>query len=211
MALGFHAKAVWGASGGGDQRGQSGTPPLRSQRIRPAQQMGAQLGEQEAMRSDPADGLEHGQSAREEVRCRRGRRQSRQSHTERGGLLPKAAYPELPALIRRRGLPRRLRSSGEGVAMEQAGPQKQRDHGEAEPQPRQRELRQQRNRTLTQTAQVAAHADHAIKGGVHERAAIETVAGQWLFGLALRAMVQAVAVWIRDRLCILLDRTVEWM
>src|SRR6516225_1479267 len=149
--------------------------------------------------------------AREEVRCRRGCRQRRQSHTERGGLLPKAAYPELPALIRRRGLPRRLRSSGEGVAMEQAGPQKQRDHGEAEPQPRQRELRQQRNRTLTQTAQVAAHADHAIKGGVHERAAIETVAGQWLFGLALRAMVRAVAVWIRDRLCILLDRTVEWM
>jgi len=108
-------------------------------------------------------------------------------------------------------LPRRLRSSGERVAMEQAGHQKQRDHGEAEPQPRQRELRQQRHRTLTKAAQVAAHPDHAIKGGVHERAAIETVAGQWLFGLALRAMVRAVAVWIGDCLRILLDGASKWV
>ena len=53
---------------------------------------------------------------------------------ERGGLLVKAANPELAALIRHAGLRGRLRSSGQGAAVEQTGHQKQRDHGDAEAQ-----------------------------------------------------------------------------
>src|SRR5438045_4914819 len=100
MALGIHAKAVWGASGEGGHRDQPGAPPLRSQRIGPAQQVSAHLREQEAMSGDPADDFEHGDSAGDKVRRRWRRRQWRQSHTQRRSLFAKAADPELAALIR---------------------------------------------------------------------------------------------------------------
>jgi hypothetical protein len=58
---------------------------------------------------------------------------------------------------------------------------------------------------------VAAHTDYAVKGGIDECAAIETVANQRLFGLALRAVVGAVAVGVGDLFDVLLDRPCEWV
>lgn len=58
---------------------------------------------------------------------------------------------------------------------------------------------------IAEAAQVAAHADHAVERHVYQRALIETVAREWLLGLALRAMVRTVAVRIGDRFRILLD------
>ena len=73
---------------------------------------------------------------------------------------------------------------------EQSRDEEQRDHGDAEAQPRQGKLRQQGDGAFTNAAQVAAQADHAVKGKVHERAAVEAMTGQRLFGLALRAVAR---------------------
>lgn len=63
-------------------------------------------------------------------------------------------------------------------------------------QPRQREVGQQRYRAFAETTQIAAHPDHAIKGRIDQCPAIETVAGQWLLRLALRAVIRAITVGI---------------
>ena len=73
----------------------------------------------------------------------------------------------------------------------------------------QRKLRQQRNRALAEEAQITAHADHAIKTKIDQRTAIETVARELLFGLALRTVVRAIAVGIGDCFGVLLDRASE--
>src|SRR5262249_45601817 len=98
---------------------------------------------------------------------------------------------------------------GEREALEQSRHQKQRDHRGAEAQPRKRELRQQRYRAPAEEAQITAHADHAIKTKIDQRAAIETVTRERLLGLALRTVVRAVAVGIGNRFGVLLDRADE--
>ena len=55
------------------------------------------------------------------------------------------------------------------------------------------ELGQQRDGALAGVAQVAAHADDAVEGGVDERAGVEAVRGQGMFGLALRAVAGAMS------------------
>ena len=96
----LHAKAVWGRSGGRRRRAERGTTPVRSEKRRPAQQVESQIGKQEAVGGDPADGLEHGQGAGDEV----GRGQSVRSTPPAPritlGLALKAANPELAALVR---------------------------------------------------------------------------------------------------------------
>jgi hypothetical protein len=179
--------------------------------MRPAQQVSAQLGEQEAVRGDPADRLQHVERAGDKVRRGDRRCQGRQRQAQCGSLFAEPANPELPALIRHRGLRGCPSGSREGEALEQARYQKQRDHGDAEAQPRQSKFRQQGNRAWAEAAQVAAHADHAVESRVNERAAIETVASEWLFGLALRAVVRPIAVRIGDLFQVLLNRTWEWV
>src|SRR2546428_11177991 len=76
---------------------------------------------------------------------------------------------------------------------------------------REGELRQQGDGAFTDAAQVAAHADHAVKGNVHERAAVEAMTGQRLFGLALRAVARAVTVGIGDLFGVLCDGAGEWV
>jgi hypothetical protein len=100
----------------------------------------AQLGEQEAVRGDPADGLEHVQRAADQVRRSRRRRQRRQRQAERGGLFSKPANPELAALIGHRGLLGGYYGRRQRQALEETGDQKQRDHGDAATQPRKRKL-----------------------------------------------------------------------
>ena len=105
----LHAKAVWGHSGGRRRRAERGTTPVRSEKRRPAQQVESQIGEQEAVSGDPADGLQHVQSAVDEVRSRRWRSQRRQRRANSLGLPLKAANPELAALVRHGRLARRPR------------------------------------------------------------------------------------------------------
>jgi len=123
----------------------------------------------------------------------------------------KAANPELPALIRHGALSGCQRGSCEREDFEQSRDEEQRDHGDAEAQPGQGELRQQGDGAFTDAAQVAAHADHAVKGKVHERAAVEAMTGQRLFGLALRAVARAVTVGIGDLFGVLCDGAGEWV
>src|SRR5207244_9775767 len=115
-----------------------------------------------------------------------------------GSLFSKTANPELPALIRHGSLPRHPCGSREREAIEQARDKEQQNYRNAEAEPGQSELRQQRDRALTGSAQVAAHANHTIKDGIHKHAAIETVAGQRLFSPALRAVVRAIAAGVGD-------------
>ena len=88
----------------------------------------------------------------------------------------------LQRLIRHGALSGCRRGSCERENFEQSRDKEQRDHGDAQAQPRQGELRQQGDCAFTDAAQVAAHADHAVKGKVHERAAVEAMTGQRLFG-----------------------------
>ena len=126
-------------------------------------------------------------------------------------LLSKTADPELAALVRHAGWCGRPGGSHEGEAVEQPGDEKQRDHGDAEAEPGQGELRQQRNRAFTGAAQVAAHADDSVEGGIHECAAVESMAGQRVLGLALRAVVRAVSIRIGDFFGVALDGAGEWV
>ena len=60
-----------------------------------------------------------------------------------------------------------------------------------------------------QAAQVAAHADDAVEGRVDERARVEAVRGEWMFGEALRTVAGAMAIGVGELLCIFLDRAGE--
>ena len=70
----------------------------------------------------------------------------------------------------------------------------------------QNELGQQGDSAPAGLAQVAAHADDAVEGGVDERARVEAMRGEWMFGLALRAVVRAVTIGVSQLLGILLYR-----
>lgn len=50
---------VAGHSGGRPRRAERGTTPVRSEKRGPAQQVESQIGKQEAVDCDPADGLQH--------------------------------------------------------------------------------------------------------------------------------------------------------
>ena len=98
-----HANGVWGTSskrGGGEQ---CGTAAVRNQRTRPAQQVLADAGEQEAVGGDPAGRFEHGECAMNEAGRWCGLGQSGQRRAQRLGLSSEAAHPKLAPLVRRGG------------------------------------------------------------------------------------------------------------
>ena len=153
---------------------------------------------------------EHGESAVDEVGRGRGLSQRGQRGAQRFGLRAKAANPELAALVghgRRRGAGGGL----EGLPTEQTGDQEQRDHRQADAQVGQDELGQQGDGAPAGVAQVAAHANDAVEGSVDQRARVEAVCGEGLFGMALRTVVGAVAIGVSQALGILLHRPGEWV
>ena len=94
---------------------------------------------------------------------------------------------------------------------QQTGYQEQRNHHQARPQVGQDELGQQGDGAPAGVAQVAAHANDAVEGSVDERACVEAMRGEWLFGLALRTVAGAVAIGVSQALGILLQRPGEWV
>ena len=74
-------KLCVGPQAGGAAGRSAATTPVRSEKRRPAQQVEAQIGKQEAVGGDPADGLQHVQGPADEVRrCRRsGQRRQRRA------------------------------------------------------------------------------------------------------------------------------------
>jgi hypothetical protein len=133
-----------------------------------------------------------------------------QRGAQRFGLRAEAANPELAALIRHRRR-RCLSGAVQGLRQEQARDEKQRNHRQTGAHIRQDELRQQGDTALTGLAQVATHADNAVKSRVDECACVEAVRGKWMFGLALRAVIGAMRIGISQLLVILLHRTGEWV
>src|SRR5947209_8379045 len=81
------------------------------------------------------------------------------------------------------------------------------EEGKTQKQTRQDGMGGHRNTRLTETTHIAAYGDPAIKGHIHQRAAVETMRDQRTPGLALRAEVQAIPVWIRNLFQVLLDGT----
>ena len=188
---------------------ERGATPVRNEKARPAQQVGAQVGKQEAMRGDPADGLAHVQGPGHEVRSRHRGGQRRQGRAQASGLPLKTADPELAALVRHAGLRGRLGGSLQSAAIQQTGDEKQRDHENTETEIGQGKLRQQRNGALAGVAQVTAHADDAVKRHIHDGAAVEAVGGQRMLGLALRTVVGPITIGVGDLFGVLLDGTGE--
>ena len=94
---------------------------------------------------------------------------------------------------------------------EQTGYEEQRDHHQARPQVGQDELGQQGDGAPAGVAQVAAHANDAVEGSVDERARVEAVRGEWMFGMALRTVAGAVAIGVSQLLGILLHGAGEWV
>jgi hypothetical protein len=92
---------------------------------------------------------------------------------------------------------------------EQASHEEQRDHRQTAAQVGQDELGQQGHRALAGLAQVAAHADDAIEGRIDERARIEAMGCERMFGLALRAVARAMSIGVSQLLGILLHRAGE--
>ena len=101
--------------------------------------------------------------------------------------------------------------SRERETVEQPGNQEERDHRDAETEPGECELWQQRNGALTRATQVAAHTDDSVEGGIHQCAAVESMPGQRMFDLALRAVVRAVSIRIGDFFVLALDGAGEWV
>jgi len=123
---------------------QAGAAATGSKRTRPAQQVAAQAGKQEAVSGDPAGRFQHGESTMHKVWRGCGFGQRGQRGAQGFGLRAKAAKPELAALVGRRGRQRGL----ESFRVEQSRKEKQRDHRDAGAQAGQRELRQQRDGAL---------------------------------------------------------------
>ena len=99
----------------------------------------------------------------------------------------------------------------DGLPTQQTGYQEQRNHHHARPQVGQDELGQQGDGAPAGVAQVAAHANDAVESSVDERACIEAVCGEGLFGMALRTVAGAVAIGVSQALGILLQRPGEWV
>src|SRR2546422_5937430 len=74
----FQTNGVWGPSGGRAGRRERGSVAVGSKTRGPAQQVVAQVGEQETVSGNPAGGLEHLQGPVDEVRRRWGPGQRRQ-------------------------------------------------------------------------------------------------------------------------------------
>ena len=185
----------------------SGATAVGSQRTRPAQQVLADTGEQEAVGADPAGGFEHGERAMNEVGRGGGLGQGGQRGAQGCGLRAEAAHPELAALVGRRWRQR----GGESIRLEQPRDEEQRDRRDAGAQVGQGELGQQGNGALTDFTQVAAHADGVVEGGVDERAGVEAVRDERIFGLALRTVGGAMLIEVGELIEVLLHRAGEWM
>jgi hypothetical protein len=71
----------------------------REQTAWPAQQVAAQVSEQEAVSSDPARGFEHEEGTLDEIHRGHGLGQRRQRSAQACRLLAEAANPELSALV----------------------------------------------------------------------------------------------------------------
>ena len=99
----------------------------------------------------------------------------------------------------------------DGLPTQQTGYQEQRNHHQARSQVGQDELGQQGDGAPAGLAQVAAHANDAVEGCVDERARVEAVCGEWMFGMALRTVAGAVAIGVSQVLGILLHRAGEWV
>jgi hypothetical protein len=170
--------------------------------------MQPQFREQEPMRSDPTQGLQHEQSPDYNMGRRHGSDPGIQGRAQGFGLPVKATHPELATLVRHVGLHsgRRL---DQGAALQKARHQKQSYDRNTEAEIRQGELRQQRDRAPTGPAQITAHADGPIKAHVHQSAAIKAVAQHLLPSPTLWAMGEAVVVRIGDRFGVLLEGTTE--
>src|SRR5947209_310550 len=118
----FQTNGVWGPSDGRAGSKQCGSAAVGSKTRRPAQQVAAQGGEQEAVGGDPARGLEHLQRTADEVRRGCGLDQRRQggvgqAHTRAGLRPPCAADAPVHGLDRRPPLPvRRLARPPAGLA-----------------------------------------------------------------------------------------------
>jgi hypothetical protein len=85
---------------GQDKRWEADVTTVGNEKTRPAQQVHAQLGKQEAMSRRPTDGFEHVQGAAQEI-CRwHDRRQTGQGGAQSCRLLLKTTNPKLAALIR---------------------------------------------------------------------------------------------------------------
>jgi len=94
---------------------------------------------------------------------------------------------------------------------EQTGDEEPCDHHQAGTQVGQHEVGQQGHGALAGLAQVAAHADDAVEGRVDERARIEAMRGEWMFGMALRTVAGAITIGVSQLLGILLHRASEWV
>ena len=165
------ANAVWGPSGGWQRRPERGGTPVRNEKARPAQQVGAQAGKQEAVRRGPTNGLAHVQGPGHEVGSSHGGGQRCQGRAQASGLPLKTADPELAALVRHAGLCGRLGSGLQSAAIQQTGDEKQGDHENTETEIGQGKFRQQRNGALAAVAQVTANADGAVELHIREGAA----------------------------------------
>jgi hypothetical protein len=60
-------------------------------------------------------------------------------------------------------------------------------------------------------AQVAAHADDAVKRHIREGAGVEAVGGQGMLGGTLRTVVGPKAIGVGDLFGVLLNGTGEWV
>ena len=85
------------------------------------------------------------------------------------------------------------------------------DDRKAGPEIGQRELREQRNRAPAGFAQIAPNTDRSVVGRVDDRADIEAVRSEWIWGWALRAVSRARRRQIIQLIEVLLHRTSEWV
>ncbi len=161
-----------------------------SERRWPAEQVLAEVGEEEAMSGDPTAGLEHVECALKEGWRGRGLGDGGECGAEGFGLQAETAEPELAALIRRRW----WQCGFERLGVEQARDEEKGDHGDGGTQVWQGEGGQQRDGAAAGGAEVAADADESIEVGVDDRARVEAVGFQRVFGLALRAVRGSIVV-----------------
>jgi hypothetical protein len=95
--------------------------------------------------------------------------------------------------------------------VEQARYQKQTNYPNAETQVGQNELRQQRNGTSTEKAQITTHADGSVVLHIHQGAAIQPMRPKRIWRVAERTVIRSIPIGIGKFLLILLDGAAEWM
>ena len=166
-------------SGGGER----GAPAVWSEASGPAQQVLPEVAEQEAVRWDPAGGVEHAHGAVNEVLRGGGLGDCGQRGAQRFGLRAEAAEPELAALIRGRRRQRGLRR----LPWQDPRDEEHRDHGDAEAQVGQGETGQQRDGPAASLAEVTADSDRAVEVVIDDGAGVESVGFERVLGKTLRA------------------------